>query len=52
MGADGTQVGAAVGQGFAEAGKGGHCQVVLRFGFQPSVGILTFGFLAVQTGLE
>lgn len=33
VGADGTQVGAAVGQGFAEGEKGGRCQAVLRFGF-------------------
>jgi len=45
-------VGAAVGHDFAEAGKRGHCQALLCFGFQPQVGMLAFGFLAVHTGPE
>lgn len=49
QGADGTQVGAGVGHSFAEAGKGDHCQQCWGL---PQAGMLAFGFLTVQTGLE
>lgn len=52
QGADGTQVGAGVGHSFAEAGKGDRTASSAGVCLQPQAGMLAFGFLAVQTGLE